>query len=69
MADIGNNAARGEAAVLLAMHLISRPFNANNPTEQLDLAYITKLIEEARLQETKTLLGWVPNTTHNLPLL
>ena len=62
VADIENNAARGEAAVLLAMHLIGRPFDAEDPIKRLDLASITKLIAEARLEETKTLLGWDLNT-------
>lgn len=60
--DIDNNVERGEAAVLLAMHLIGRPFNNNDPLRRLDLASITKLIAEARLEETKTLLGWILDT-------
>jgi hypothetical protein len=56
--DINNNVKRGEAAVLLAMHLIGRPFDPSDPIKRLDLASITKLIAEARLEETKILLGW-----------
>ena len=62
VADINNNAERGEAAVLLAMHLIGRPFDFNDPITHLDLASITKLIAEARLEETKILLGWKLDT-------
>ena len=60
--DIGNNIERGEAAVLLATHLIGRPFDTNDPLKRLDLVSITKLIAEARLEETKVLLGWVLDT-------
>ena len=60
--DIKNNIEKGEAAVLLAMHLIGRPFNAEDPLKRLDLVSITKLIAEARLEETKVLLGWVLDT-------
>ena len=62
IADINNNAEKGEAAVLLAMHLIGRPFDSNDPITRLDLASITKLIAEARLEETKILLGWKLDT-------
>ena len=60
--DINNNVERGEAVVLLAMHLIGCPFNENDPLKRLDLASIAKLIVEARLEETKTLLGWILDT-------
>ena len=60
--DIGSNKERAEAAVLLAMHIIGRPFNQNDPIKRLDLVSLSKLIAEARLEETKILLGWKLNT-------
>lgn len=56
--DLGDNRARGAAAVLLAIHAVARPLAADEPIPRDDLASIKKLLAEGGLAETMTLLGW-----------
>ena len=54
---LSNNKEKAEAAVLLAMHIVGRPFDNDNPIKRLDLVSLSKLIAEAGLEESKILLG------------
>ena len=68
--DIDDNAERTSKAVLLATHIIGRPFNENDPLIRKDLVSFSKLSAEGALEEEKIFLGWNLNTRDlliNLP--
>ena len=53
-----NNATRLERAILLALHTAARPVHPDEPIPRESMAALAKLIAEAGLEETKTILGW-----------
>ena len=53
-----NNADRLERAPLLAIHTLARPLHPNEPIPRHDMAALNKLRAEAKLEETKIILGW-----------
>ena len=55
--DLEENRIRGAAAVLLAIFLVGRPVDPNDPIKQVDLVSLSKLKVEASLEEHKILLG------------
>ena len=57
--DIGNNASRLEACILLAFYIICRPLAPNEPIPRDDAVAEAKLLAEGGIEEVKTLLGWV----------
>ena len=52
------NVARLERATLLALHTLARPVHPDEPIPREPIAALAKLIAEAGLEETKTILGW-----------
>ena len=60
--DIDKNWKRGAAAVLLAIFLVGRPVDPNDPIKRVDLVSLSKLKAEAALEEHKILLGWKLDT-------
>ena len=48
---------RLEQAILLVIHVASRPKDANEPIPREDMAALNKLIAEAGPEETKIILG------------
>ena len=48
---------RLENAILLAIHTAARPIHAKEPIPREEMAAPTKLLAEARLEETKMILG------------
>ena len=57
-----NNSQRANAAVLLAIHILDRPTNDEDPITRVDLVSLSKLTAEATLEEQKVLLGWKLDT-------
>ena len=53
-----NNAERLRNAILLAIHAAARPVHKEEPIPRDAMAALTKLLAEAGLEETKTILGW-----------
>ena len=60
--DVGDNCTRAARAVLLAIEIVGRQQNDNDPIPRHHLVSISKLIAEAALEERKVLLGWVLDT-------
>ncbi len=60
--DEGDNVKRAEAAMLLAMHVIGRPFDADDPIPRKDIVSLSKLAAEGMMSETKMILGWLFNS-------
>jgi hypothetical protein len=56
-----DNVLRGERAVLLAVHILARPLLPQEPIPREAMAALLKLLAEAGMQETKTMLGWFLN--------
>jgi hypothetical protein len=56
-----DNVQRGERAVLLAIHTLSRPLADTEPMPQETMATMAKLMAEAGMEETKIMLGWFLN--------
>jgi len=54
-----NNVKRLESAILLAIYTAARPKHSSEPIPREEMAALAKLLAEARLEETKTILGWV----------
>ena len=54
-----DNIIRLERALLLAIHAAARPKDASEPIPREEMAALNKLLAEARLEEVKTILGWV----------
>jgi hypothetical protein len=53
-----DNVLRGERAILLAVHILARPLLPQEPIPREAMAALLKLLTEAGMQETKTMLGW-----------
>ena len=53
---------RARHAIALSIHTIFRPININDPLPRNDVLSERKLLAESRLEEIKTVLGWVINT-------
>ena len=53
---------RANATVLLAIDIMGRPNCDHEPIPRDNLVSMSKLLAECRLEESKTLLGWVINT-------
>ena len=53
-----NNVIRLERAILLAIFTAARPKHPSEPIPREEMAALAKLIAEAGLEETKTILGW-----------
>jgi hypothetical protein len=60
-----DNICRGNAAAALALELVSRPPHAKEPVLRGHLASFSKLLAEGRLEEVKTILGWILDTLPN----
>jgi hypothetical protein len=56
------NISRGNAAAALALELVSRPPHEQEPVLRGHLASFSKLLAEGRLEEVKTILGWILDT-------
>ena len=52
-----DNSPRLENAILLTIHIAARPIHAEEPIPREEMAALTKLLSEARLEETKVILG------------
>lgn len=52
------NVKKANAAVMLAMHIIGRASDKDDPLQRKDLVSMSKLEAEGQLEETKILLGW-----------
>ena len=53
-----NNVMRLERAILLAIYTAARPKHPTEPIPREEMASSSKLLAEAGLEETKTILGW-----------
>jgi hypothetical protein len=60
--DLGENSNRAIQAMLLAIHVLCRPLDSNEPLLREDCLSLSKLKEEGSLSEKFTLLGWDINT-------
>ena len=60
--DTPKATSRGRHAISLALHTIFRPVNKDDPIPRDDVLSIRKLLAESRLEEQKTVLGWVIDT-------
>jgi hypothetical protein len=60
--DIGNNRKRAVAAMLLAIHTISRPLDTNEQIMREDCLSLGKFKEGGSLSEEPIILGWLINT-------
>lgn len=60
--DIQTNASRLEAAGALAVHTFSRAPHKDDHTHRDPMLSENKLRAEGRIEETKTILGWIYNT-------
>jgi hypothetical protein len=56
------NIKRGNAATALALELVSRPPHAQESVLRGHPASFSKLLAEGRLEEIKTILGWILDT-------
>jgi len=54
-----NNIIRLERAILLAIHVAARPKHSAEPIPREEMAALNKLLAEAKLEETKIILGWI----------
>ena len=57
-----DNATRLERALLLAIHILARPLQSDEPIPRETMAALNKLISEAGLSELKINLGWLFDT-------
>ena len=57
-----NNVQRLERALLLAIHVLARPLQTDEPIPRETMAALNKLISEAGLTERKVNLGWLFDT-------
>jgi hypothetical protein len=60
--DINNRVERASYEVPLAIHTIARPVDHSDTLPRKDLVSLKKFIAEGRMEEQKTVLGWVINT-------
>ncbi len=68
---LSNNCERINAAIPLAIRTMFRPLDAQDPIPRKDIIAMKKFIAEGKLEETKTVLGWIINSrelTVSLPL-
>ena len=56
--DTGDNLERASKAVLLAIEIVARQHDPNDPVPRDHIVSISKLLAEAALEEQKILLGW-----------
>ena len=56
--DIKDNEKKGRAAVLLAMAIVGRNYDAFDPIFRPELVSLAKLAAEGAMEESKVLLGW-----------
>ena len=57
-----NNAKRAANVVPLAMHILGRPTDKNDPISRTDLLSFSKLSGEGKMEEIKTVTGWTIDT-------
>ena len=62
MPDLHQNRFRAIQSMLLAIHVMCRPLDHNEPLSQEDCLSFSKLMEEGSLSESFTILGWDINT-------
>ncbi len=60
--DLGDNVTRVQNAVPLVINAFARPLNKSEATPRLNLIALKKFLAEGRMEEKKTVLGWVINT-------
>ena len=60
--DTPQDTLRARHAIALATYTIFRPTNEDDPIPRNNILSIRKLLAESRLEEIKTVLGWVINT-------
>jgi len=60
--DKNDNKFRAVQSLLLAMHILCRPVDHNDPIPREDCLSLSKLAEEGQLAEKFTILGWNINT-------
>jgi hypothetical protein len=60
--DLGSNRHRAIQAMILAIHIVGRPLDPNEPILREDCLSLSKLAEEGTMFECFTLLGWNINT-------
>ncbi len=60
--DEGDNAERCAAAVPLALHLVGRSLDPEEPIPRDDLVSVTKTLGEGAMAEDKTITGWMLRT-------
>ena len=53
---------RARAAVLLAIHIVARPLQTDEPIPRVGMIAIAKLLAEGAMEETKVILGWLFDT-------
>ena len=53
---------RARNAIALAIHILFRPQNTNDPIHRDDVLILRKLLAEGRLEEQKVFLGWLIDT-------
>ena len=53
---------RARNAIALAIHILFRPRNTNDPIHRDDVLSLRKLLAEGRLEEQKVFLGWLIDT-------
>jgi hypothetical protein len=62
MPDLHQNRFRAIQSMLLAIHVMCRPLDHNEPLSREDCLSLSKLMEEGSLSESFTILGWDINT-------
>jgi hypothetical protein len=60
--DLHDNRNRAVQSLLLAIHVLCRPLDPNEPITREDCLSLGKLAEEGTLSEELTILGWQVNT-------
>jgi len=60
--DLHQNRFRAIQSMLLAIHVLCRPLDQNEPLSREDCLSLSKLMEEGCLSENFTILGWDINT-------
>jgi hypothetical protein len=60
--DLANNTKRAQNAMPLIIHAFARPLDSSESTPRLDLISLKKFQAEGKMEEVKTVLGWIINT-------
>jgi hypothetical protein len=60
--DLHDNTSRVSRAILLAIRTLSRPLNPSDIISRRDIISTKKYKAEGRMEEVKTVLGWIINT-------